>query len=76
MARLATYVHVHKDGSAHLFGPDDEVPAWAAVLITNPLAWDEPPAQADLRTEPVKAPAKRAATRRKAAADDDAVQRG
>jgi len=45
MARLATYVHVHdKDGVAHVFGPDDEVPTWAARAITNPAAWAEAPA--------------------------------
>ncbi len=42
-------VHLHKDGVLHSFLPGDEVPEWAANLITNPLAWgeDEPdePAQ-------------------------------
>lgn len=41
-------VHFHKDGVLHSFLPGDEVPEWAAKLITNPLAWgeDEPePAQ-------------------------------
>lgn len=79
MPTLATYVHVRDDaGEAHVFGPGDEVPAWAVDRITNPLAWDEPPTQVDAREpEPVKAPAKRAPARRKAAtADDDAVHGG
>jgi hypothetical protein len=70
MARLASYVHVHKDGASHVFGPEDEVPEWAAALITNPLAWAEPPyAKVDLRDEPVTPPVKRASPRRKATAD-------
>lgn len=42
MARhLAAHVHVYDDqGVAHVFGPDAEVPAWAAAKITNPSAWD------------------------------------
>lgn len=43
MARLATFVHVaDSDGVTHVFGPDDEVPAWAAQAITNPKAWADP----------------------------------
>lgn len=39
---LRTYVHVHdEDGQTHVFGPDDEVPAWAAKRITNPAAWED-----------------------------------
>jgi hypothetical protein len=31
MARLSTYVHVRDDrDELHVFGPDDEVPEWAA----------------------------------------------
>ena len=71
MAKLRTYVHVKDDkGQAHAFGPDDVVPEWAQELITNPKAWAEAPAPVDRLTEPapaVKAPAKRAAPRRKAA---------
>lgn len=45
MARLSTYVHVtDKDGQSHVFGPSDEVPAWAAKRITNKKAWAEAPA--------------------------------
>lgn len=44
--RLAAIVHVYDEhGAAHVFGPDDDVPAWAAKAITNPDAWaagDEP----------------------------------
>lgn len=44
MARLATYVHVtDEDGQSHVFGPSDEVPAWAAKRITNKKAWAEAP---------------------------------
>ena len=41
MARLICYVHVHKDGESHAFGPSDDVPAWARELITNPDVWDD-----------------------------------
>jgi len=42
--RLRSFVHVHGEhGRTHVFGPDDEVPDWAAAKITNPRAWDEPP---------------------------------
>ncbi|HEY9415448.1 MAG TPA: hypothetical protein VIQ30_11865 [Pseudonocardia sp.] len=38
--KLAGYVHVHdSEGVSHVFGPDDEVPAELAKLITNPAAW-------------------------------------
>lgn len=48
MARLATHVHVPDDaGVFHVFGPADEVPGWAAGLITNPAAWAEAPVLAD-----------------------------
>ncbi|MFF6928369.1 hypothetical protein [Streptomyces californicus] len=74
MATLATNVHVmDADGSAHVFGPADEVPEWAQVLITNPKAWQEAPAPRE--STPVApsakkaAPAKRAAPRRKAGTD-------
>jgi hypothetical protein len=30
-------VHLQKDGVTESFGPDEEIPAWAAKLITNPL---------------------------------------
>lgn len=81
MAKLTMFVHVPLPRGGHeIFGPDDEVPAWAVPLITNPLAWegDAPVAQVDLRstdTEPVKAPTKRAATRRRAV-EDGAVRSG
>lgn len=41
-------VHFHKDGVLHSFLPGDDVPDWAAKLITNPLAWgaDEQPEDA------------------------------
>ena len=71
MARLSTHVHLTDgDGRTHVFGPSDDVPAWAVPLITNPKAWDEPPAPGP---EPVPEPpktVKRAAPRaRKGAAD-------
>ena len=72
MATLATNVHVtDADGVSHVFGPADEVPEWAQALIDNPKAWAEAPSPAKRLTEPTpvaKAPAKRAAPRRKAAA--------
>jgi hypothetical protein len=76
MATLATNVHVTDDeGTAHVFGPADEVPEWAQVRITNPKAWAEAPTVSRLTDpEPAKrAPAKRAAPRRKAA-DGGTVQ--
>ncbi len=72
MARLATYVHVMDDeGRSTVYGPDDEVPAWAASKITNPKAWAEAPSVSRL-TEPEpapRAPAPRRTARRKAAVD-------
>lgn len=42
--RLRTYVHVRDArGVAHLLGPDDQIPEWAARRITNPGAWATPP---------------------------------
>lgn len=70
MATLATNVHVtDAEGGAHVFGPADEVPEWAQALITNPKAWAEAPSVKRLTapTPAPKAPAKRAAPRRKAA---------
>ncbi|MFJ6636563.1 hypothetical protein ACIQMR_35145 [Streptomyces sp. NPDC091376] len=75
MAKLAAIVHVtDENGVSHAFTPADEVPAWAASKITNPKAWAEAPeVSASRLTEPAppvkKAPAKRAAPRRKAAQD-------
>lgn len=41
MRRLKAHVHVSDDaGQSHVFGPDDQVPDWAAEKITNPAAWD------------------------------------
>lgn len=79
MATLATNVHVmDADGVSHVFGPADEVPEWAQVLITNPKAWADPPSASRL-TEPAPvptaraAPTKRAPARRKAGGGDAAV---
>lgn len=39
--RLAAYTAVHDDdGQVHWFGPDTDVPTWAAERITNPDAWE------------------------------------
>ncbi|CAM4323476.1 hypothetical protein NONI108955_20815 [Nocardia ninae] len=44
MPQLNTFVHVQdEDGTAHEFGPNTEVPAWAIALITNPDVWEVPP---------------------------------
>jgi hypothetical protein len=44
MGTLRSYVHVFDDaGQAHVFGPGDDVPDWAAERITNPRAWETPP---------------------------------
>ncbi len=37
--RLATFVHIPLDGAVHSYGPDDDVPADHAALITNEDAW-------------------------------------
>lgn len=38
--RLSAYVHVRgADGGMVAFGPDDDVPGWAAEQIKNPKAW-------------------------------------
>lgn len=40
MSRLTAYVHVHlPEGGTVVYGPDDEVPADHAALITNADAW-------------------------------------
>lgn len=70
MATLATHVHVtDESGTAHVFGPADDVPAWAQERITNPKAWAEAPASASnvSRSSEPKPATKRAAPRRKAA---------
>jgi hypothetical protein len=70
MATLNGFVHVTDEtGTAHVFGPADEVPEWAQALVTNPKAWAEPPSVKRLTEDELapKAPAKRAAPRRKAA---------
>lgn len=42
--RLAAFVYVNDErGTVRRFGPDDEVPDWAAAKITNPKAWAEQP---------------------------------
>lgn len=41
MSKLAYYVHVEDEfGDEHVFGPEDDVPAWAAKQITNRSAWE------------------------------------
>lgn len=46
MAKLAAYVSVHDlEHGTVTFGPEDEVPAWAVDLITNPKAWEESAAE-------------------------------
>lgn len=48
--RLVSTVHVHleDEGRTVVYGPDDDVPADHAKLITNPKAWadDEEPDEA------------------------------
>jgi hypothetical protein len=51
MSKLKTYVHVRDEsGQNFVFGPDDNIPAWAEKAITNPNVWADVPAE--------KAPAK------------------
>jgi predicted component of type VI protein secretion system len=43
--RLARHVHVRDErGRPHVFGPSDELPAWAAAKITSRTAWASDPA--------------------------------
>lgn len=55
--RLASTVYVRdpETGEVSAFGPDDEVPDWAAELITNESAWaqDETPAYGSEEGPPV-----------------------
>jgi hypothetical protein len=52
MAALISFVHVtDKKGQTFVFGPGDDVPAWAQKLITNEKAWDEAPTTAPERAE-------------------------
>ncbi|MEV4939555.1 hypothetical protein [Streptomyces zaomyceticus] len=77
MARLATNVHVtDASGTSHVFGPADEVPEWAQVLITNPKAWAEAPSTANRSADPAPKPATKRATPRRKAAPGDAVHSG
>lgn len=40
--RLTSTVHVvDKDGETQVFGPSDQVPAWAWKQITNPAAFTD-----------------------------------
>lgn len=59
MGRLAACVHVYDDeGVAHVFGPGDDVPDWAAKAITNPDAWvsdTHGPAQGEDQPKPRRA---------------------
>src|SRR4051812_22314689 len=42
--RLAVHVYaLNDDLEVVWFGPDDDVPAWAAKQISNPDAWETPP---------------------------------
>jgi hypothetical protein len=53
MARkLNTYVHAHAvddkgNVQSQVFGPDDDVPAWAQKAITNPDVWEGEGGEAD-----------------------------
>ena len=55
MVRLAAFVHLRDtSGLNHWFGPEDEVPDWAAEQISNPdvWAWDAEPTPAGPPPEP------------------------
>lgn len=40
MSELVATVHVSDvNGAFHMFGPGDDVPAWAVARIRNPQAW-------------------------------------
>jgi hypothetical protein len=60
MARLNTYIHVQDEqGTMHVFGPDDDVPDWAAKTIMNPNVWDEADDKLAKPETQRKAPARR-----------------
>lgn len=40
MRKLRYTVHLRHGGAAHVFRPEDNVPDWAAAMITNPKAWE------------------------------------
>jgi hypothetical protein len=54
--RLSGFVYVTgPDGATVGFGPDDDVPDWAAAKITNPKAWmEDDPIDAPTSTDPVQ----------------------
>lgn len=56
MRRLRAYVHVHHSGRTSVFGPNDEVPDWAAELISNPKAWADESAEVETTPAPETAP--------------------
>jgi len=55
--RLRTFVHIQdEEGRTHLFGPDSDIPQWAADKIDNPKAWSgQPDAQPGRSVETVNA---------------------
>jgi hypothetical protein len=55
MAKLNSYVHVPVDNDWVVYGPDDEVPAEHAALITNPKAWEGGEAPSTKSEEPSSA---------------------
>ena len=58
--RLAGFVHVTApDGGAAVFGPDDELPAWASKAITNEKAWTGDVAGAGEGADAAEEPAER-----------------
>lgn len=59
MPRLTANVAVEnpETGTFQVFEADEEPPAWATKLITNPEVWDEPPASSG-PTPPPKSGAK------------------
>lgn len=66
MGSLRNHVTVHTEsGLPVVFGPDDDVPAWAAEKITNPAAWQD--------GEPDEPPADESTPETEGAADDVAV---
>jgi len=75
-------VHLHKDGELHSFLPGDEVPEWAAKLITNPNAWKpsespEPSDDSEVPADPVDArPAKAGPGASRQVWDDYATSKG
>lgn len=70
MASLSRYVCVEGPDGMCQFGPGDDVPEWAAKLITNPNAWAEEPEPAEKESTSGTGSTGRRRSTARASADD------